>query len=574
MATGGNAKVLEDPDDTGTFPESSPKSGNGVPGGEEVLEVENLIEFVDPLPKDFECSLCLQYLKQPTLTSCGHHFCKECIDRVVERSRKLKQVPVCPLCKEQEFQMLIDKKTERKISSLRVYCLKKPQGCGWEGELGSLNHHMDLKDGDCAFVEVECEFSEMGCTTRVMRKDLLKHMEENTHKHIILMSVLGSKTGGGSLESSRKLQEQRAEMLQMQLFHRDQEFQQRLEGLEKKLEMKSEELTDVERKLKVKDQELANILKEKDDQLAEVKGQLQEKGKQLSKVEEQVIQLSKLEEQVKEKEGRLSVVEKKIEEREKQLVSLEQRLKEKDKEQVEVKKRLQEKEKHIQELRNSLQRKEEQADVKRKLQEQQDEMKRQLQTSEKDLKQRIAELEKQLQEKDRNLEKDLGAQITSIKKDLYFHFPKLPFDFLMPNFTKLKASSTEWYSPPFYTHPGGYRLSLRVEANGYESQKGKRVSWCLYTEPGEYDELLKWPRVHPKCYIQLLNHCTGKWVGISPHDYCSAGTFKKPAPARQCINCWHHPILPSDLEYNAQKNTQYLKDDCLYVRITEIKFYD
>ena len=70
-STGGNAKVLEDPDETGAFPESSPKNGNGngVPGGKEVLEVENPIEFVDPLPKDFECSLCLQYLKQPTLTS-------------------------------------------------------------------------------------------------------------------------------------------------------------------------------------------------------------------------------------------------------------------------------------------------------------------------------------------------------------------------------------------------------------------------------------------------------------------------------------------------------------------------
>ena len=67
MATGGSAKDLEDHDETGAIPESSPN--DGVPGGEEVLEVENPIEFVDPLPKDFECSLCLQYLKQPTLTS-------------------------------------------------------------------------------------------------------------------------------------------------------------------------------------------------------------------------------------------------------------------------------------------------------------------------------------------------------------------------------------------------------------------------------------------------------------------------------------------------------------------------
>ena len=568
MATGGSAKVVEDPEEASAFPESSPK--NGVPGGEEVLEIENPIEFIDPLPNDFECSLCLQYLKQPALTSCGHHFCKECIDRAVERSRKLKQDPACPLCKEQDFQMFIDRKTERKISSLRVYCLKKSRGCRWEGELGCLNHHMDLKEGDCVFVEVECEFSEMGCTTRVLRKDMLKHMEENTHKHIILMSVLGSKMGG-SLELNRKLQERRAEMLpNMQLCHRDEEFQQRLEGLEKKLEMKSE---DMEQQLKVKDQELANVgerLEEKDDQLAEVKGQLQEKGKQLSKIEEQVKQLSKVEEQVKEKEGRLSVVEKKLGEKEKQLIIVEQRLKEKDKEQAEVKKSLQEQEQHIQELQNSLQRKEEQANIKRKLQEQQDGMQRQLQTSENDLKQRIVQLEKQLQEKDRNLEKELGAQIMSVRNDLDGRCPFLPFDFVMPNFTKLKASNTTWYSPPFYTQHGGYRLSLRVDANGLGSVK--RVGWCLYTEPGEYDELLKWPRVCHTCYIQLLNHCTGKW---EREQCCAAGTFKKPAPARrrQCFDCWHH-IPHSGLEYNAETKTQYLKNDCLHFRITKIDFRD
>ena len=489
-------------------------------------------------------------------------------------------------------------KTERKISSLRVYCLKKSQGCRWEGELGSLDHHVDPKEGDCVFVEVECEFTEMGCTTSVLRKDMLKHMEENTHKHIILMSVLGSKMGDGSLESSRKLQERRAEMLQMQLCHQGEEFQQRLEGLEMKLEMKSE---DMEQQLKVRDQELADVgerLDEKDDQLAEVKGQLQEKVKQLSKIEDKV----------KEKEGRLSVFEKKLGEKEKQLTSVEQCLKEKDKEQAEVKRSLQEKEQHIQELRNSLQRKEErlsvvekklgekdkeqsevkrsfqekdqqikelrnslqrkeeQADIKRKLQEQRDGMQRQLQTSEKDLKQRIAQLEKQLQEKDRNLEKELGTLIMSIKNDLDARFrPAPPFDFVMPNFTKLKASSTEWYSPPFYSHPGGYRLSLRVEANGYGSYKRQSVSCCFYTEPGEYDELLKWPRKSPNCYIQLLNHRTRKWEN---EKVIANGAFNKPATAHLCCDNWRCYIIAHSYL------TPYLQDDCLHFRVSKIVFTD
>ena len=421
MATGGeSAKLVEDPDETNAFPESL-----RVPGGKEALEVEDLIEFIDPLPKDFECSLCLQYLKQPTLTNCGHHFCKQCIDRAVDRSRKLKQDPVCPLCKEQDFQMFIDRSTERKISSLRVYCLKKSQGCRWEGELGSLDHHVDPKEGDCVFVEVECEFSEMGCTTRVLRKDVLKHMEENTHKHIILMSVLGSKMGG-SLELSLKLQEQTAEMLQMQFCRRDKEFQRRLDGLERKLEMKNKELADMEQKLKLKDRETQQLL----------------------------------------------------------------------------------------------------------------------QTSEKVLKRRIAELEYNLEGRG-------------------------PFHFIMPNFTRLKANNTEWYSPPFYTHPGGYRLSLRVETKWYGSDKVERLAWCLYTEPGEYDELLRWPRQSPNCYIQLLNHCTGKW---KRYLSCGAATFKKPSPARQCTDCWH-AIPHAYLEYT-ENNIQYLKDDCLHFRIVKIEFTD
>ena len=452
MATG-CVKVVVDSDEASSIPESSPRSGKG---GEKVLEVEKPIEFVDPLPKDFECSLCLQYLKQPTLTSCGHHFCKECIDRVVERLTKLKQVPVCPLCKDQNFQMLIDKSTERKISSLRVYCFKKSQGCGWEGELGSLNHHMDLKEGNCAFVEVECEFSEMGCTTRVMRRDLLKHMEENTHKHIILMSVLGSKMSGGSLESSRKLQERRAEMLQMQLHHRDEEFQRKLEVVEKQLAMKSEELADVERKLKVKNDEVQSL-------------QLQ------------------------------------------------------------------------------------------------------LQMSERDLNERITELEQQLKDKDRQtgkLEKELGAQIISIKEGLDARCP-LPFDFVMSNFSQLKASSTEWYSPPFYTHPGGYRLSLRVDANGYGKLKGTHVSRTFYTEPGEFDEVLTWPRRSPRIYIQLLNHCTGRW---DMEICCGSGTFRKPGPAHKSIGCCCYAMPHSYLEYDAKQNTQWLKDDCLQFRIARIEF--
>jgi len=42
---------------------------------------------------DFDCSLCFRLLWHPVTTSCGHTYCKSCIDRSLDHKRE------CPLCK-------------------------------------------------------------------------------------------------------------------------------------------------------------------------------------------------------------------------------------------------------------------------------------------------------------------------------------------------------------------------------------------------------------------------------------------------------------------------------------------
>lgn len=42
---------------------------------------------------DFDCSLCFRLIYQPITTSCGHTYCKSCIDRCLDHKRE------CPLCK-------------------------------------------------------------------------------------------------------------------------------------------------------------------------------------------------------------------------------------------------------------------------------------------------------------------------------------------------------------------------------------------------------------------------------------------------------------------------------------------
>ena len=203
------------------------------------------IEFVDAELDEVKCSICLLVFKDPIITDCGHHFCQACIAPVVSRN------PRCPLCNEEGFRTFPDKSTTRKIRSLKIKCKKRVEGCEWVGEYGRLEHHLDAKEGDCGFVEVECDFHSVGCTTRSLRKDLPQHMEANTHKHLILMSTASLKSGG---ETERQLQERQAELLQQQLQKKEEDTQKRFVKLEGKLKEKDEQIKTLQGKVEEKDE--------------------------------------------------------------------------------------------------------------------------------------------------------------------------------------------------------------------------------------------------------------------------------------------------------------------------------
>ena len=194
------------------------------------------IEFVDALPDELKCSICLLVFKDPILTDYGHHFCQACIAPVSSRNAR------CPLCNEEGFRTFPDKSATRKIKSLQIKCKKRVEGCEWVGEYGRLEHHLDAKEGDCGFVEVECDFHSVGCTTRPLRKDLPQHMEANTHKHLILMSTASLKAGG---ETERQLQERRAELLQQQLQKKEEDTQRRFKEKDEQIEALQAQLQDL-----------------------------------------------------------------------------------------------------------------------------------------------------------------------------------------------------------------------------------------------------------------------------------------------------------------------------------------
>ena len=68
-----------------------------------------------------------------------------------------------------------------------------------------------------------------------------------------------------------------------------------------------------------------------------------------------------------------------------------------------------------------------------------------------------------------------------------------PPTIIMTNFSQHKSAGDTWYSPPFYSHIGGYKMCLRVHANGVGVDTGTHVSVFVHLMRGEYDNDLLWP---------------------------------------------------------------------------------
>ena len=71
--------------------------------------------FLEEPDQTLLCLICSRVLREPELTDCcGNHYCASCLKRWLNNS------PSCPLCRENNFSTLRDKKTERVVQSLQV----------------------------------------------------------------------------------------------------------------------------------------------------------------------------------------------------------------------------------------------------------------------------------------------------------------------------------------------------------------------------------------------------------------------------------------------------------------------
>ena len=162
----------------------------------------------------------------------------------------------------------------------------------------------------------------------------------------------------------------------------------------------------------------------------------------------------------------------------------------------------------------------------------------------------------------------------------YIPTPVTEFPYLLPpctitmyNFSEHKRVGDTWWSAPFYTGPDGYKLKLLVFANGYSTGTGTHVSVSVGLMKGENDESLKWP-FNSEITLQLLNWREDKGhVEKTINHYMGAIEYRTRVTQGDIAPGGRGEpdfISHSDLEYNANYNSEYINNDKLCFVISKI----
>ena len=152
-----------------------------------------------------------------------------------------------------------------------------------------------------------------------------------------------------------------------------------------------------------------------------------------------------------------------------------------------------------------------------------------------------------------------------------------PPEFTVDSFTKCKAANDEWDSPSFYSHIGGYKMCLRVDANGRGDGKGTHVSVGVHMMKGEFDSHLQWPfKVEIK--VQLDNQREGG-EHLEKHvvskDAKSADVFSRVMVGVKSTKGWGLSTFISHADlYKPEEGKEFLKNDTLKFIVTKVDVYN
>ena len=148
----------------------------------------------------------------------------------------------------------------------------------------------------------------------------------------------------------------------------------------------------------------------------------------------------------------------------------------------------------------------------------------------------------------------------------------VPIELIMTQYSAHKKNNDHWYSPPFYTGPGGYKMCMGVDANGQASGAGTHVSVAVHLMRGEYDSRLVWP-FRGDITIQLVNYSNDQDHHDETVHFNDAASreSKQVVSGGRAAKGWGYQkfISHTTVEFST-KTRRYIVDNCLTFRITEI----
>ena len=482
-------------------------------------------EFVDQVPEDYFCKLCKHVAMEAGISSCcGECFCKACVNVIIQDKKP------CPSCEDSNITSSQQVKYQRKILALEVRCTMKDRGCEWTGQLQHLDTHLDVTTGDCQYVDVECPKK---CVQKVQKRNVDTHLANecpnrdyrcphcnfankfhvvSKHFDVCPYYPLACPNRCGATFERDDLQDH----------------------------MKMCRLEEVQCVFSSAGCQ-AKFIRENEDEHMDRNTQ-----KHLALMPSATLRISQdFEQKLQEQQ---EVFEKKMKQ---QKEEHKQKQKENDERMKQLEQQLQQKDEQIKQVEQNLD---------EQNRESHERQQKELQEQTKEKNEQIKQVEQKMKEKDKQIE-SLQSKIQEITP--HVHSP--PYYCTLSNYQEEKARKGVIDSPPMYTHPGGYKFKLRLFPNGLGAGK---VSVYVYSVKSDHDAELKVP-VKFTITVQLLNQhrdqdhhtrdiqCeikTREEIGSEIYNIAYDDTF----------------IPHAALEWNRDKQTQYLKDDCLKFRITKI----
>ena len=144
-----------------------------------------------------------------------------------------------------------------------------------------------------------------------------------------------------------------------------------------------------------------------------------------------------------------------------------------------------------------------------------------------------------------------------------------PVTYKVADFVKCKTDNDVIYSPSFYTSTNGYKMCLRINANGTSTGEGTHISVFTCLMVGKYDDYLSWPFTGTVT-IELLNQLEDNhhhnWTITFPAELVAS---QRVVDGERGVGRGHHKFIShTNLARKPRKNIQYLNNDTLIFRVS------